>query len=365
MTVIPAIPEDMLPTTVMPGAFPPLDSASTTTTTATADSACCSVEDGKREMKTLLNTFLTDFKRVYGQTFAEDMLSSDEERTNNPFKDPVPERAREEQREGIHPNIWCDKCGEHVRGLRYKCNQCPDYDLCSRCVTRNDAAVIHTAAHDHTFKIIPAPPVTSRTCTRERRRGPRQSRACPVTANVSPDHAPSPVTHNHVTCDGCEMSPIVGVRHKCLDCADFDFCDACMVSKIAVHNEAHGVAPGAVGHEFIALHTPGKVVVHIRPMQERNLPSAAPTPTATPLGAPTRVAHNATCDICSNRIIGTRFKCLECPDFDACQACYDGVAGEQHPEHSFVKMAAVGDVLYRRNVAQNLQPRELFSILAN
>ncbi|KIM31741.1 hypothetical protein M408DRAFT_327187 [Serendipita vermifera MAFF 305830] len=352
----------------MPGAFPPLEvpapspAATTTTATAsTADSACCSVDEGKREMKTLLNTFLTDFKRSYGQTFAEEMLSSDEEpaKASNPFQDPAPESRKEE---GIHPNIWCDKCGEQVRGLRYKCNQCPDYDLCSRCVSRDSAAVIHTAAHDHTFKIIPAPPVTSRRGSGGRRRGPRQSNTPAAASNETP--APTPVMHNRVTCDGCGMNPIVGVRHKCLDCRDFDFCDACMVTKISEHNTAQNIAPGATGHEFIALHTPGKVVVHIRPMQNvtptvpATTPVAAPDAAAVPptrLGAPTRVAHNATCDLCSNRIIGMRFKCLECPDFDTCQTCYDNVAGEQHPEHSFVKMGAVGDVLYRRNVVRPLQ----------
>ena len=310
-------------------------------------------------MKTLLNTFLTDFKSVYGQTFAEELLS-DEERpkvASNPFEDPTVECKQREQLEGIHPNIWCDKCGEHVRGLRYKCNQCPDYDLCSRCVSRNDAAVIHTAAHDHTFKIIPAPPVTARACprVRNRHRG-RHAASSSATPSNNEAPAPAPVSHNRVHCDGCGMHPIVGVRHKCLDCDDFDFCDACMVTKISEHNSAQGIAPGATGHEFIALHTPGKVVVHIRPMQNASgdvtprTPEAAPSAPA-PMGTPTRVAHNATCDLCSNRIIGTRFKCLECPDFDTCQACYDGVAGEQHPDHSFVKIGAVGDVLYRRNRA--------------
>ena len=35
------------------------------------------------------------------------------------------------------------------------------------------------------------------------------------------------VVHSHVTCDGCGMSPIVGIRYKCGVRHDFDLCEAC------------------------------------------------------------------------------------------------------------------------------------------
>lgn len=88
--------------------------------------SCCTVDEGKKEMKALMSSFLTDFKKVYGETFAEEMLSSsdgeefvtaktgDENDTEVTTPKPVSSElpSPTDNQEGLHPNIWCDWCGE-------------------------------------------------------------------------------------------------------------------------------------------------------------------------------------------------------------------------------------------------------------
>lgn len=55
----------------------------------------------------------------------------------------------------VHPNIVCDVCDGTIRGHRYKCLQCHDYDLCMRC----EAKFRHK---DHLVVRIPTPEQSQR-----------------------------------------------------------------------------------------------------------------------------------------------------------------------------------------------------------
>lgn len=35
----------------------------------------------------------------------------------------------------LHPGVVCDVCDKNIRGFRFKCMQCRDYDLCAECMT--------------------------------------------------------------------------------------------------------------------------------------------------------------------------------------------------------------------------------------
>jgi len=44
------------------------------------------------------------------------------------------------------------------------------------------------------------------------------------------------VIHYSVQCDGCKVSPVVGIRYKCTICNNFDYCEKCEATKEHVHS---------------------------------------------------------------------------------------------------------------------------------
>lgn len=71
--------------------------------------------------------------------------------------------------------------------------------------------------------------------------------------------------HLFVTCDGCEMEPIVGPRYRCQMCEDIDFCETCYRAFVIQtetqgmfddDGEAFGTQADAAAHEARAPTSP-------------------------------------------------------------------------------------------------------------
>ncbi|KAJ3721825.1 hypothetical protein C8R42DRAFT_668536 [Lentinula raphanica] len=164
--------------------------------------------------------------------------------------------------------------------------------------------------------------------------------AVPVAESVSVRNEDNRVVHHDVWCDSCH-SVIEGIRHKCLDCPDFDLCTPCIRGVAAeTHNPFH---------EFFQISEPGRVVVHNvfsgRGEQEVQQPPPRPVD-EVPVPPPQPVVHSATCDLCESRIYGDRYKCVTCPDWDCCENCFT-ITEEQHPRHAFVKITRPADYIRR------------------
>jgi len=134
----------------------------------------------------------------------------------------------EDERQPRFFRAFCDncKCKIPFPGSRFKCNTCPDFDLCSKCSAIKD---IHNPNHKF----------------------------------VEIKH-PRDILHNAL-CDSCGNF-IVGDRHKCLTCPDFDLCTTCR-QKPSIHPE---------GHNFEKLERPIRRCTRFNRYQKVALPVSTP-----------------------------------------------------------------------------------------
>ncbi|KAI1793192.1 hypothetical protein LXA43DRAFT_886348 [Ganoderma leucocontextum] len=233
------------------------------------------------------------------------------------------------RRQRVHNNITCDGCKQkNIVGVRHKCLQCDDYDLCDVCVCRANTRQEHDVAH--VFFPIETP-------------GEKEGYNRAREEAKKPDVVP-PIMHTGIHCDGCELYPIVGVRHKCLDCDDFDFCTSCMSDP--AKRENHNVS-----HAFFPMYAPSERSrfdrIHENHGRNRTQsPRHASGSTESPADA-LPVHRNVICDVCNAEIVGMRYKCLDCPDYDMCDECISTPALREmhHSQHQFFAIDKPGEVI--------------------
>ncbi|KAL7287477.1 hypothetical protein TKK_0018577 [Trichogramma kaykai] len=66
-----------------------------------------------------------------------------------------------------HPNIICDGCSVHgIIGIRWKCSQCSDYDLCTQCYMSDVHDLEHTFIRFFTYKSVGVDLPPRKNCTK-------------------------------------------------------------------------------------------------------------------------------------------------------------------------------------------------------
>ncbi|KAF2009268.1 hypothetical protein BU24DRAFT_415191 [Aaosphaeria arxii CBS 175.79] len=185
------------------------------------------------------------------------------------------------------PTRTCNSCVNVLPENEFvTCVACDDYDLCLECHIANK----HGHHPGHAFKA--ATPDT----------------VLPTIADFL-CNAGRNVRHSAV-CDGCEKF-IYGVRHKCLNCPDWDFCSECIKSAKFIHPR----------HRFVPIYEP--------------------------LAEPASVAvrhYGIYCDgpLCKDKenpsyIEGTRYKCAVCHDTDFCANCEAIPSNRHNRTHPLIK----------------------------
>ncbi|KAJ7651681.1 hypothetical protein DFH06DRAFT_1207790 [Mycena polygramma] len=344
--------------------------------------ACCAVSQGKVEMEGIVSKFKQDLDRILQSSFSTPVTTPAQTLTPMPTSNYCLYK-------------YCNTCARIFQGPWYACGTCSTV-RCPGCFEKQGNDFCSAVNAPHTLKKevcaacpavdppantpwgrpLPMPFISQWTPPQqgynpiypfmqpqpfipanELPRAPAPVAAAalpplpvPSVAQVpgaAPPPAP-PVIHRGVVCDMCD-NVVEGIRHKCLDCPDYDLCTPCIQSGSA---ERHNPF-----HEFLEIKEPGRVIVHTVYSGDGERDASPTTSTRAP--APSQAeaeaeaeaqpaVHYATCNLCDSRIRGDRYKCADCPDFDTCSNCFS-ITREQHPHHAFVKLTNASDYIRREN----------------
>ncbi|KAJ6111640.1 hypothetical protein N7523_007701 [Penicillium sp. IBT 18751x] len=236
--------------------------------------------------------------------------------------------------------IDCNNCGHSIANEHYHCSICEhgDYDLCPQCV--DDGASCRGEGHWLIKRVVINGVVTNSTTEKipPRRVQERVIKPAPVQVQHVPEPTPElipglaenlpemPATlppaevissdtatqgDEKPMCNGCCREADESNLVRCNDCEDYDLCLRCLLRNKHGHHPAHTFSLGSDRNFCLK-----NLIV------SRCLPGR-------------QFKHAAICDGCDNRIVGTRHKCLSCPDWDYCRDCI-ATAPKDHPGHRFV-----------------------------
>ena len=180
-----------------------------------------------------------------------------------------------------------------------------------------------------------------------------------ISLNTEEDKKEKKVKEVHfcVTCDGCGMRPIIGNRYKCKGCGNFDFCEKCYEKNKVTHGHEFELIEKSVRKNPFLLKTAHRINPFFRHHSKNQLFPGIKLKSARIERPPKKMEHCPTmgnifekekiankivhfgvkCDGCGSfPIIGCRFKCAVCNNFDYCEQC-EKKFSEKH-NHPFLKI---------------------------
>jgi len=129
-----------------------------------------------------------------------------------------------------HHYSRCRSCdAAPIRGVRYRCLQCVDYDLCAKCEASHSHDPMHTLVK--IAKVLPLSPSLNDTKLAAKAKEP----LCPTSlyaeclkdASLEEPKWPAVANVSHsIMCDFCGEG-ISGIRYKCINCNQYNLCAGC------------------------------------------------------------------------------------------------------------------------------------------
>lgn len=187
------------------------------------------------------------------------------------------------------PMRTCNNCVAELPDKEFlHCTTCEDFDLCKSCFLGDK----HGHHPKHGFQ-----PAVEGTV---------------FPASICKRLAPGRNQRHHAICDGCDKF-VFGVRHKCLDCPDWDYCADCIVNAGFVHPN----------HRFVPVYEQFDEV--------RSRSASRPCHYGICCDGP--LCHGAR----RSYIVGDRFKCTVCHDTDFCANCEASPTNTHNRTHPLIK----------------------------
>ena len=212
----------------------------------------------------------------------------------------------------VHDKVTCDGCGMYpIIGCRYKCAICPNFDYCEKCEKKL------YKEHSHPMLQIPSPEMELRSikCNLKEK------------FKMNKENDKNEIIHEGINCNGCDVKSIVGNRYKCAICQNFDYCEKCLKEHSSDHK-----------HPFIKIYHPKMKLVSIKVVVGDNCPiynKKKEEKKECPKDKKD-VHEGIICDGCHVApIVGVRYKCAVCSDYDLCEKCEE--KNEKHL-HPFIKI---------------------------
>ena len=227
----------------------------------------------------------SDFFKVNSEQIANNITKKYEELKNYFTQKP---------NEVIHYQYICDGCDmAPIKGVRYHCLQCPDFDFCEKCYSEK------IDSHKHIFQVI-------NQAEMPQFKKPSFAKFCEKTI------------HRNVSCDGCGIHPLIGIRYKCAICPNFDFCENCEKKEGLKH-----------GHPMVrmpSLNMLRSIKCNLKDSSKKELPKDEKV-----------FFEKINCNGCGAKSIeGTRYKCAICKNFDYCEKCL--LENSEKHNHPFIKI---------------------------
>lgn len=182
------------------------------------------------------------------------------------------------------------------------CNDCADFDLCLDCFQAGG----HGHHPAHTFEAVDQEnlgPIITSLCGAGR--GLTHQATCDGCNKVNLHHCPGPFETD-------SSQTIVGVRHKCLACPDWDYCSRCASKSSLTHP----------GHRFARLYEPLGYMGSRKPVHRGIYCDGA----------------LCTANNIKTYIKGDRYKCAVCHDTDFCANCEALPTSLHNKTHPLIKI---------------------------